>query len=373
MVALDRPGIDAVRDRQILHGLALQWDAAVGILPARYRRLLTKPTFGLHDQHKRWGFWSAGRGQICLSRELVYHHRWDAVCEVLRHEVAHQLADKLGANPGEAPHGETFHQACRLLGANPRASGSFPLLDQRLIQNSSDTDANAVTRVQKLLSLAQSPNAWEAHAAMAKAHHLMAKYHIERLKSQRLTNYESICIGQPALRIRRESYALASLICDFYFVLGVWVPAYAPEKSRLGTVLEISGSTDHLQMAAYAHDFVSRYIDRQWDAYAVTNHLKKRRRTDFAIGIIQGFRAKMQATGAAAISASDRALVRQNDPQLQAYQQYRHPRLRLVRSGPRCYDASVMAAGEASGRRLVIHKPITAAAVSGGLLPGPQG
>jgi len=339
----------------------------VAVLPWRYRRLLTCPLFGLHDGRRLWGYWSAGRGLISLSRQLVTNHPWDAVCEVLVHEIAHQLSDCLA--PGDLPHGPAFHKACGLLGANPRASGTFALLDQRIRQPSCSPADSVLAKIRKLLSLAQSPNDFEAHAAMAKAHHLMAKYQVKRICQADPTPCESIFAGKPALRIGREGYALARLICDFYFVQGIWVPAYMADRDRMGKVLEISGRPDNLQMAAYAHDFVSRYIAGQWAAYTTAHPARGRRRTDFAVGIIEGFRTKIAQNVAATLNPADLALVKTKDQSVTDHLRRRHPRLRLIRSGRRTWDPEVLAAGQDAGRRLVIHRPVSYSGASTALLP----
>lgn len=357
----------AERERLLLHGLACQWEVAAAVLPRRYRLLLTRPFFALHDGRRLWGYWSRDRRQISLNRDLLLNHPWDAVCEVLVHELAHQLADCLA--PLDPPHGPAFLKACALLGANPRASGTLALLDQRVRRSCDGTEDRIVLRIRKLLALAQSPNGFEAEAAMAKAHHLMATYHVDRLRSAPSDTCESIFVGRPCLRVKREDYALAGLICDFYFVQGIWVPAFVSDKGRMGKVLEVSGRPANLQLAAHAHDFVSRYIERQWVQFAAVNRHGGGCRTDFAVGIIEGFAAKMQEKAAAALHPSDLALTRVKDAAVSDHVRRRHPRLRLIRSGRRHWNHEAMAAGQAAGRRLVIHQPVSHCGVSPALLP----
>ena len=360
-------GLDAVAERRFLHGLSCQWEAAAAVLPQRYRRLLRRPFFALHAGGKLWGYWATERYQISISRELVRNHPWDCVCEVLLHEMAHQLADCLAT--GQPPHGPAFRQACELLGANPRASGTSALLDHRVHHPGDNAADRVIARIRKLLSLAQSPNGFEAEAAMAKAHHLMAKYHVGQIRAAQTTLCESVFAGRPALRIGREGYALAALICDYYFVQGIWVPAFMPDRDRMGRVLEISGSPANLQMAIYAHEFISCYIDTQWKTYAAAHHPGHRCRTDFAVGIIEGFRIKMEQKAAAALNPADLALVRQKDAHVSAHLNCRHPRRRLIRSGRRNWDPEAIAAGQAAGHRLVIHRPVSHSGASTALLP----
>ncbi len=59
----------------------------------------------------------------CLSRNVVLNHSWDAVREILLHEMAHQFAEQVLGASNEPPHGPKFKRACYLLRANPSASG----------------------------------------------------------------------------------------------------------------------------------------------------------------------------------------------------------------------------------------------------------
>jgi len=86
-------------ERRILHGLACEWEEALWVLDSPYEELMRKPLFSLGDMKSKLGEWSREKREICLSRNLVLNHSWDAVREVLLHEMAHQFADEvLGAS-----------------------------------------------------------------------------------------------------------------------------------------------------------------------------------------------------------------------------------------------------------------------------------
>jgi hypothetical protein len=327
----------------------------------------------LGNGNGRLGIWDPSRREIRLSRRLVLEHPWDAVCDVLRHEMAHQLVDTLWPRAGEPPHGPRFHEACRLLRASPEASGSYPTLDQRVYENAASQDDRILRRIRKLMALSDSPNVHEAEAAMVKAHALIAKYNLDLSRQEAGQTYFSVYLGRPALRHFREVYALGGLLQDHYFVKGVWVPAYVVARAKMGRVLEISGTRANVQIAAYVHDFVNTYIDGAWERFRAGKRLTRHRRTDFAMGLIAGFGAKLDAAvGDNEARATEiRALVRREDVGLQTYLAHRYPRLSSVRRGGRV-DPEVRAAGEAEGRKMVISKGIseTSGAGSPGLLPG---
>ncbi|MEJ2642362.1 MAG: DUF2786 domain-containing protein [Desulfosarcinaceae bacterium] len=347
-------------ERRILHGLRLEWQNACDDLPDEMATRMRPPLFRLSGAEGRLGGWNPDRGEIFLSRRLVLNHPWDAVCDVLRHEMAHQLVDALWPGSGERPHGIRFRQACRLLRAVPDASGTYPTLDQRVYEEGASPDDRILRRIRKLMALSDSPNIHEAEAAMVKAHALIAKYNLDLAACETNRHFVSVFLGRPALRHFREAYTLGQLLQHHYFIEAVWVPAYVVAKGKMGRVLEISGTRANVQIAAYVYDFVHIYIDGAWTRYRAGRKLSRHRKTDYAIGVIEGFSAKLDPPEAsAADSHSDiRALVRRDDVALTRYLTARYPRLSRVQRGGRM-DPEIHAAGKAEGRRMVISKGLS--------------
>jgi len=193
---------------------------------------------------------------------------------------------------------------------------------------------------------------------MAKAHELMARYNLHLLEHDERRDFTSVFVGTPALRHPREEYVLAHLLQEFYFVQGIWVPAYVLEKGKMGRVLEISGTDQNVKLASYVYDFVRRFIDHQWKEYNEHKGLNRRRKTDYAAGIIEGFRSKLVSQGRQNRTGGKRALIRLGDPLLEKYVAYRYPRTvseKRVVSGK---DEKVAYDGREAGKKLVIHKGI---------------
>ena len=356
-------GLSAALERSILHGLACEWECASWGLAEIYRNRLKKPLFRLETLTSRLGYWSETHGEIVLGRDLVLNHPWDSVREVLHHEMAHQLAGQaLYPNPAEPPHGPTFQEACRLLRANPKASGRYETLHERLARDTLNAEDRILLRVQKLMALAGSHNRHEAEAAMFKAHELMRKHHIDQLTRKTQRDFVSIFIGAPALRHFRESYELAFLLQEFYFVQGLWVPAYVVEKEKMGRVLEISGTLRNVRIAGYVYDYVCRFIDCEWDSYRRQNRITRGRcrKTDFAVGVVRGFKSKLASRqNGESQAATSHALVELKDCRLDAYMRYRYPSVRKIHKNPVRREMSVLEDGIRRGERLVIAEGIT--------------
>jgi hypothetical protein len=346
-------------EHRILHGLCCEWETALWVLDEPHRQRMRPPLFCLRDYRRTWGTWSRERREISLSRDLVLRHSWDAVLEVLLHEMAHQFTEEVLGTREEPSHGPAFQRACHLLRANPKASGRYVPLDDRMARGPQGPEDRTVRRVRKLMALAESPNRHEAEVSMAKAHELIAKHNLHLLEQDDRRDFASVFVGKPALRHPREDYALANLLQEFYFVQGIWVPAYVLEKGKMGRVLEISGTEQNIRLASYVHDFVCRFIEAQWRTYNERKGLSRRRKTDYAAGIIEGFRSKLASQDKEKKPEGKKALIKLRDPLLEKYVAYRYPRTVNEKRAVSARDEKVVSDGRAAGKKLVIHKGIT--------------
>jgi hypothetical protein len=356
-------------ENRILHGLACEWERAIWILAPAHRKKMRPPLFSLRELNGRWGTWSGERREISLSRRLVLNYSWASVREVLFHEMAHQMAEEVLGDRQGTPHGPFFQRACDLLRANPRASENYPPLDDRISQQARDGEDRTLLKVKKLLALAESSNRHEAEAAMAKAHDLISKYNLDFLREEKEREFISLLVGRPALRHFVEDYALANLLQDFYFIRGIWVPAYVPEKGKMGRALEISGTLPNVRIAGYVYDYVKRFIAREWKEYNSDGTLNRYRLTDFAQGIIEGFRPKLSCEEEGWKRRGESyAVIKKEDPLLKEYLSYRYPHTATIQTGRRSQDPEVRRDGKRIGKDLVISKGVMEGAGNQGRL-----
>lgn len=358
-------------ESRIIHGLMFHWEDSIGWLEPSCRFAMQKPLISIRDMKKRLGYWSSVRKEISLSRDLVMNHSWDAVLEVFYHEMAHQFAHQVLEAYDETPHGSSFIKACFLLRANPEASGSYPPLDDRMNESRLSDQDKIMVRVKKLLALAQSKNRHEAESAMAKAHQLIAKYNIDIIENNRQRQFISIFLGQPGLRHTRDIYELAALLESFYFVKCIWIPSYVIKKDKMGRVLEITGTIQNLKIASYVFDVVKNYINSEWIRYNKNRGLNFYRKTDFAVGIVRGFRRKLESQHSSLEKQPARifALTKLKDYQLENYYHYRYPKISKFSRANSNEDYGVISDGMKTGKKLVISKGIEESRVSGKYLP----
>ncbi len=354
-------------ERSVLHGLAEQWGAEIRSLPWPLQRALRPPLFRLADLAGEWGHWDPAQEMITFSRHLARDYAWACVRDVLLHEIAHQVADTLWGGAGR-PHGALFAEACRLLGIPPEDSRARPTLNFGFRSAAPAGPARAADLVRKLLALAQSANPHEAALAMAKARSLMARHQMELAGNVAAEPFNALCVGLPALRHYMHENLLAGLLRDHYFVRGIWVPIYMPDRGRMGSVLELLGRPENLRMAEYVHAFVLRYVDDQWHAFQSGRGRGSARRLDFALGVVRGFRDQLDALrgteddDTTPAPPRTQALARMESAALDKFFRYRYPRIRMQSSGSRQVHAASLEAGHRAGREIELHRPVTAAA-----------
>ncbi len=347
-------------ERQLLHGLSCEWENAFWLLNASHRKKLKRPIFSLQDMASRWGYWSGKKNEICLSRKLLSRHSWAAVRGILLHEMAHQIAEQVLCIRDETSHGQGFRDACNLLKADPKSSENFKPLDDPKQDSTSLPEDRILIRVRKLMSLAQSPNQYEAESAMTKAHELISKHNIDLISKNGERQFVSVFVGQPALRHFRDVYHLSGLLQKFYFIYGIWVPAYVLAKGRMGRVLEITGTRQNIRIAAYVHDFIVHFIELQWREYNKDKKLGRHHKTDFAVGIIEGFSSKLKLQEKKTTCTAQRqGLVRIQDPLLKKHAAWKYPRTAHIKSSASEKDPQVLNDGFKKGRDLIIHKGIS--------------
>ena len=131
---------------------------------------------------------------------------------------------------------------------------------------------------------------------MLKAHELMARHTRTMIATDSPREYMSVFVGAPALRHPRSSYHLAALLRDFYFVLPVWIPTYVVPRGRMGRVLEISGMPKNVQTAGRVAVLIAGVARREWRAAEIG---RGARFDDFVLGIVEGFRTRLESNAPA--------------------------------------------------------------------------
>ena len=357
----NRPELTAALERALVRALMTEYRNANAAL---FGGALRPPALELSASVAALGRWHATTRTLEISRALVLAESWTSVVEVLKHEMAHQYAHEVLGARDETSHGPAFAYVCERHGIDARASG-LP----RSAPN--DDEERMVSRIAKLLALAESPNQHEAEAAMAAAHRLMLKHNLDAVAQPgRSERYEHHNVGSPTGRLSEHERLLAMILGRYFFVEVIWIPVYRPLDAKRGTVLELCGTHANVAMAQFVHAFLLRSAEDLWLAHKrLTGEKANRDRRTFLAGVMMGFSDKLAAQSKAHVA---QGLVWVKDGDLRDFLRRRHPYVRTARySGSERNHA--YAEGHAQGQRIVLTKPVAGPAESRGRLLPPRG
>jgi len=303
----------------------------------------------------RLGHWEPQGRIIGIAERHIWDHPWEEVEATLHHEMAHQVVDEL-LGGGNRPHGARFKHACRMLDIEHGASGSPERVDL------SEAD-RVLSRVRKLLALAESGNEHEAASAMATANTLLLRYNLELPSAGGRPDFGGKRIGNSAAALSLQSKLVAAILTEFFFVECIWVHTFSARRGRQERMLEILGTAANLDMAEYVHEFLHVAVNRLWRTRkAQIADGQRSRKREFAAGVLSGLRDRLRAERR---QNEARGLVWVGDADLQGFLNERHPYIgKLAGAGVR--RSAAHDAGREEGQALTIHRPVN----GDGSLPG---
>ncbi|MDP2341946.1 MAG: DUF2786 domain-containing protein [Deltaproteobacteria bacterium] len=323
---------------------------------------LKPPVLALDDTVVRLGQWHRVQRLLSLSRPLVRTRSWQAVREILKHEMAHQFVDEVLGKHEETAHGPAFLAVCAARGIDARARGSVD--DDVVSAGGNDDDDRVMRRVQKLLALAESDNPNEAEAAANAAQRLMLEHNIAaRGRTGRV--YVTRALGPPAFRLYAHERILAGLLAKHFFVDVVFSYAYVPDAGRNGNYVEVSGTPDNLAMAEWINGFLLAAGERVCRHQIQAGVVVGRDRLRFLAGFMSGVGDKLARE---ARKNSAEGLVWIGDPDLKAHVRRLHPR--LYATSVRSVVNEAHQRGRAAGNDVVISRPVSGPATARGRLLG---
>ena len=334
-------------DRALLTALLRDWHQ---LNQERFRGALKAPVFALSGHGpatgQNLGLWASSGRTLHLDRNFVIVAPWPAVREVMLHEMAHQFVDEIYKVRDETPHGPTFQTVCSRFGIDARASGAPDM-------RAEDAPTHRIVeRARKLFALARSANQHEAESAMNAAQALLLKYNLD----SSATGAEDVVwktVGEPALRHTEDEKVLGGILTKHFFVRGIWINVYLPLRGEWGSVLEICGTRENVEMALYVHAFLQDTTLRLWETHGVGHT-----RTALARFRAGAYHAFFQKLTEQATRHAETGLVWVGDARVDEWFEQRHPRVRTVRSTGFRRDSDYQQ-GKAAGRDIVLNRPIT--------------
>jgi len=339
-----------------------------------YRQKLQRPVIKVDAMAGRWGVFDPETRTLVLSETLIDNYPWDAVLEILKHEMAHQIVfDQFGSDQA---HGPLFHRACRMLGMAQWAMRAETDLQDCVPQStdapSAPEDERLLRRVEKLLALSASSNEHEAMSAMAKVREMQSRYQLERLRANRPADYLCLTLRLKKKRVERYQSVIASLLNEHFFVEVIHSRLYDAGHCCEYKTLELLGSRQNVKMAEYVFYFLSNQLPMLWRDFQQGGNRGRVSQSSYYLGVLHGFGEKLEVQSKRASEGTEeiesRALLAVGDKELSEFVRNRFPKLTNVGRGRRRHDAYAYAAGQAAGARLKLHRGIESRSDSGKFL-----
>lgn len=320
-----------------------------------FRDAMSAPVLEWGDAEKRLGSWTRTSRRMCISWSFARDSSWEAVKEVLKHEMAHQYVDEVLRIDDETAHGPAFQRTCLRLGIDSRAAGS---------PNAGAEEERIIRKIRALLALAESPNLHEAQAAAASAQRLMLRHNVET--STHRSVFQTCWLGECKPRFEAHEKLIAGLLTEYFFVHAIWVESLDLPTARRGRLLEISGAHENLEMATYVHRYLLDTAERLWQQRPRAGSDRREARREFLTGVIRGFGETLRKSRQ---QDEQTGLVWTGAPLLKEHTAKRHPFQRTQRIALR--GGSAYEEGQAAGRKIVLHRPLTQPSENRGRLFGP--
>ena len=132
---------------------------------------------------------------------------------------------------------------------------------------------------------------------------------------------------------------------------------WRPLEGKRGSVLEICGTSQNLELAEYVHSFLMGTAQRLWKQYREEFMIAgNAQRRSYIAGVMAGFKDKLERERA---KNKAHGLVWVGDKDLDDFFRKRHPRVRWARYGPRRRPAAY-GDGRAAGQQIVLHRGVGA-------------
>ncbi len=351
-----------------------------------YRLQLPRPVIVLTDDTARYGSYDSLLQKLTISRKLIELYSWDVVLEVLKHEMAHILADSMGSDD---PHGPTFQKACERLGVAPWARQARIEIDpaQALQAHRTLTEEQErlLRRVEKLLSLAGSQETHEATLAMERARELILRHQLETFVNQKEEQYTYVLIEHRKKQIPAHQSAIASLLCNHFFVDCITRSLYHAQDRCSYKVLEIAGTRENVQMAEYVYWFLWNQLPLLWKHHkkGLSQAASRLSQRSFYLGVLHGFRHKLtlqkeeleqrtQSWGLEVSAQQCHSITSRAHKNLQAFLRSRYPFLERRSRGGTTLTREDFTSGQARGRELNLHRGLTQGHTGSVRLLGPS-
>ena len=340
---------------------------------------LRLPVLAISGGERQLGSWSAADRRLALSSVLISRHPWNLTLQVLKHEMAHQMCSELYGRE-DAGHGALFRECCLRLGLEApfhRASGDLADTIVALASGSVSTEKGrqVIAKVRKLLALSASDNEHEAALAVQRAEQLLARHRLDfdGLAEDQELVHRTINTGGRTLPMYRK--AICAILEGCFGVRVICASLYDPRVDYSFKTIELLGREEEVAIAEHCYHFLENRLHTLWECrrQELAGHGRIARKSYF-LGLLAGFRETLErsrrpGTEPESICRQGHDLLAlRRQERLEAFVAFRFPRLRRMRKQGGVMDRTTYQEAVATGRKIVLHRPMTDGEGGGPLL-----
>jgi predicted SprT family Zn-dependent metalloprotease len=348
----------------------------------QYSLALDHPVIELFDSDHRLGAWQRSSRTISINRQVIIEHGWDAVIQVLKHEMAHQICDEVFGG-GETAHDRFFHRACEMLGL-PRQFAKARIDRNSLLETGTQDGARddgrtkLIEKVRKVLALAHSANEHEARLALETSVRLMRRHALAQSEIE--FQDDDVIYRIISLRQSRVSYhqrLIASLLSRHFGVRLVCSRLYDAAADKICRTFEIFGSREHVAVAEHCYYFLEGRLSALW-----REHRRKmpdsraRDKGSYYCGVLHGFEQRLTSGDSGQFPAPETIsdsgsggkawLPVPFEQLIDASIRRRHPRLHTAGGRKTRVNRDVYTSGKLAGREIRLRSAVSSAHGGGG-------
>jgi len=226
------------------------------------------------------------------------------------------------------------------------------------------TADEVISKIQKLLALANSDNENEARLASERANELLLKHN---LSLQQVHAKDSDYV-ETTIQIRRLEFTygiIGALLREYFFVKVIrsksWNGRTQSGRARWKSSLSFYGRRENVECAQYVFEYLSQVLPRLWSDFQAA-HPGRGQRKSYQLGIVDGIEANLEATRFRVQQETGLVLVK--DPKVEGY----CSTAKSCRADFGEFDPHSYVKGHDDGKNVKLRKPITTDRKEGGLL-----
>ncbi|MFW5887564.1 MAG: SprT-like domain-containing protein [Bacteriovoracia bacterium] len=313
-----------------------------------YKRHRYRLELVLFEGNTKLGYFNSHLYEIGFNKSLLYSVAPEALKDIIRHELAHFFHFLI---KGESAHNQDFRLLCKSFGWDESVYLSKLSIDSVSAVSDLYQSEKIISRVQKLLRLAQSANVHEAEQAMVKANQLLLKHNLTLFENSSDDEDFDCCLERvlDASRGNTKTHVIQEIL-NYFFVKAVL------NHGQGKVYLEVIGSKVNVEIAKYVASYLTEELESLWEFHKKEYKLKGlSAKNSFWRGVAIGFTTKMQNAQKNACEHISSKALQKMDHHLQVSVDMVYGKLRMSSSRYKHHDRASKLGNEA-GRKLNINK-----------------